>query len=139
MLRVLLLGLLLAVPGFASAQWLGPPNTTLCNKTVTFTNANASTQLVAPTARTKVLICGWVVTNTAGTGTVTFNTGTQTTNPCDTNTVALSPALSVGTTQLIDHQQYATQDSAVGAGVCVTPSVITISGILFYTTVPTPQ
>lgn len=139
MRKILLAVLLSLLPGLASAQWLGPPNTTLCNKTAQFTGVSAVTTLVAGTSRTKVLLCGWVVTNTAASGTVNFSTGTQTTTPCDTNTVALSPSLSVGTTQLIDHQQYATQDTAPGAGICVTPSATTISGMIFYTTVPTPQ
>lgn len=137
--RLLLLAALSLWPGYAPAQWIGPPNLTLCNKVATFSGVNAATSLVAAVPRTKVLVCGYQLTNTAGTGTVTFNTGTQTTNPCDTNTVTMTPAISVGTNAVVDHQQYASQDTAVGSGVCVTPSVVTITGILYYTTVSTSQ
>jgi hypothetical protein len=140
MLRRLLIVAALLWPGFAPAQIVGPPNTTLCNKVVTFTNASAATSLVAAASRTKVLVCGWAVTNTAASGTVTFNYGTQTTNPCDTATVALTPALSVAVgASLVDHQPYAREGSATGSGLCVTPSATTISGVVYYTTVETPQ
>jgi hypothetical protein len=140
MLRRLLIVAALLWPGFAPAQIVGPPNEVLCNKVVTFTNASAATSLVAAASRTKVLVCGWAVTNTAASGTVTFNYGTKTSTECDTATVALTPALSVAvTSSLIDHQPYAREGSATGSGLCVTPSATTISGVVYYTTVSTPQ
>lgn len=140
MLRVLLaLGLWLAGSGFASAQWIGPPNAVMCNKTATFSGVAVATSLVAPAANTTILVCGWDVTNSGAAATMTLNYGTQTTNPCDTNTVAVTPALSVSTNAVIDHQAYAVFSSAPGSGLCVTPSAATLTGIVYYTTVNTPK
>lgn len=138
MLRVLLaLGLWLAGSGFASAQWLGPPNAVMCNKTASFTGTGSVASLVAPTARTTVLVCGWDVTSTGAT-TFTFSSGTQTTNPCDTNTVAVTPALNVSTNAVVDHQGYATFSTAPGSGLCVNAGAAA-TGIVYYTTLYTPQ
>ena len=138
MLRVLLaLGLWLAGLGFASAQWIGPPNLTLCNKMVSFTGTGSIASLISSTPRTMVLICGWNVTAT-GASTFTFTFGTQTTTPCDTGAVAITPTLNVTTNANVDHQQYSSQSSPVGAGVCVNAGT-TVTGMLYYTTVSTSQ
>lgn len=138
MLRVLLaLGLWVLGSGFASAQYLGPPNAVICNKTVSFTGTGAAVSLVAPASRTTVLICGWDVTSTAA-STFAFTTGTQTTNPCDTNTVAITPTMNVSTNAVVDHQFYATFSSAPGSGLCVNAGT-QITGMIYYTTLYTPQ
>ena len=139
MLRVLVaLGLWLVGSGFASAQQIGPPNMIICNKSATFSGVTGSQSLVAPAARTSVLVCGWDITST-GAATFAISFGTQTTTPCDTNTVAITPAMNVSTNAVVDHQFYAANSSAVGSGLCINPSIAGVSGIVYYTTVSTPQ
>ena len=129
MLRVLLaLGLWLAGPRFASAQWIGPPNAVMCNKAAQFSGVSVATQIVPAASKTSIFVCGWELTNSAGSGTVALNFGTQTTTPCDTSTVNIVSAVNISTNAVVDHQQYATFSSAPGQALCATPSVNTKIG-----------
>lgn len=140
MLRVLLtLGLWLAGSGFASAQWIGPPNAVMCNKAANFTGLSVATQLIGAVPKTIIFVCGWELTNSAGGGTVGINFGTQTTTPCDTNSVVIAPAINISTNAVVDHQQYASFSSASGQALCVTPNAATITGIVYYTQVQNTQ
>jgi hypothetical protein len=59
--------------------------------------------------------------------------GTQTTNPCDTANGAFTPVLNVSNTApSTDHIDFAINQSATGSGLCLTPSVATIGGIVYY-------
>lgn len=132
---LLAFSLLLAATTFAAAQnYSGPANPILCNKTATFSGISAITQLVAPVANARIAICGWHVTNTSATSysfTLTF--GTQTTNPCDTSTFAFTPALSVtNAAPSSDHIDFAVVASNLSMGLCVTPSNVALTGLIYY-------
>jgi hypothetical protein len=120
----------------ALAQWLGPPNAVLCNQIATFSGVAVATQLVAPVTGKQVFFCGFQATNSSATTyNFTFSFGSGAT--CGTNTVTFTPAINVTTNSVTDHAQYGTTSSAVGSGLCVTPSNAAISGMVYYAVVPT--
>ena len=102
-----------------------------CTSVYTFSGINATTQVIAPATGKLINFCGWHVTNTAGAGTFSLTFGTGAT--CGTGTVNITPALNVtSSAPSADHEQSAFISSAQGAGLCVSPSVTTISGVLYY-------
>ena len=124
-------------PGLALAQWLGPPNTVLCNQIVNFSGGASTVQLLAPTTGKQIYVCGWSVTNSSNTQTyqvqLFFGTGAT----CGTGTINITPSMSINANAYNDHSQYAITSGAVGAGLCVTPSNAALSGNVYYTLVPT--
>ena len=126
-----LLGLSLwACPVWAQTTG-GPPNQIICNKIASFSGVSVATQMVAAATGQVIFVCGWHVTNTAGSGTFQFSTGTG--SACGTGTVNVTPALNVtSSAPSADHIDYATVSSGVSGAFCVTPSVTTISGLIFY-------
>src|SRR5215472_14662851 len=141
-MRRLLLALAFAFwagPALSQGAPIGPPNWFTCSGTAQVTGtANTSQQIVALATTPvgpggiapRIYICGWTFTNTAASGTVTMNYGTGT--ACATNTTALSPALSVGTTQLTIYTQVPSLQTAPGTALCVTTSVNTINGMVWF-------
>lgn len=127
-----LLGLLLGCLG-TQAQ-VGPPNQIQCNKTAIMApGPTVATQIVAPVTGQTVYVCGWHVTNTGATGTFSITTGTQTTTACDTGTVNITPTFNVtSTAPSSDHIDYSGISSKVSQGLCITPSVATIGGMVWY-------
>ena len=129
----LALGLsLLAGPALADS--VGPPNAILCNKIATFTGLAANTVLIPAVAGQTINFCGWHVTTSSVTS-VTFaiSMGTQTTNPCDTGTKTVTPALSIlNSAPSSDHIDYAVTSSNPSQALCITPSSTTESGVIYY-------
>jgi hypothetical protein len=141
MKRFLLALALWLAPSLALAQGapIGPTNWFTCNNTAQVTGtANTSQQIVALAttpvgpggAQPRIYVCGWTFTNTAATGTVSVNYGTGAN--CGTGTTAMSPALSVGSTQLAIYTQIPSLQTAPGNALCVTTSVNTINGLVWY-------
>lgn len=133
-LALLSLGALLWAGSALAQGQVGPPNMILCNKTVAFSGVNAVTKLVSGASTGKsVFICGWHVTNTAASGTFTMTYGTKTTNECDTANGTILPAMNVtSSAPSSDHIDYASTQAPVNTDLCVTPSAITLSGIIYY-------
>ena len=132
-----LLGLLWVGP--APAQGIvGPPPGVLCNQTATFSGVSVNTQLIPAVTGKVIFICGWHVTNTAASGTFQFTTGQGAV--CATNTITVTPALTVSSTApSADHVDYASWTAPltsttppVPSAVCVNPSVATISGLVYF-------
>lgn len=132
MKRLLLaLGLALSLCAGAQAQLgaIGPPPPPTCNKVVSVTGTAALAQVIAGVSGQIVAICGWSFTNTAASGTFLIATGTGAN--CGTNTVNLTPALSVGATAVTDHSAAASQNVVAGNAICVNATA-TITGLLYY-------
>ena len=135
MRKLLLATLILLWPGFSWAQGIiGPVNQVLCNKVATFSGVAVATQLVAPVTGARVFICGWHVTNSSTTSyTFSINYGTQTTNPCDTGTVNMTPALSVlNSAPSADHIDYAVMQTTPSQQLCITPNNAALSGLVYF-------
>lgn len=135
MRKLILAVLVLFWPSLAWAQGIvGPINQILCNKIATFNGVSAVTSLVSAVSGQTVYVCGWHVTNSSATAaTFVFTSGTLTTNPCDTGTKTLTPALSVlNTSPSADHIDYAVMSSGVSQAFCVTPSATTLTGLIYY-------
>jgi hypothetical protein len=134
----ILLGLLGSLWACTAQAQMGPPNPTLCNQTATFSGVATNTQLVAAVTGKIIYVCGWHITNSAASGTFLFTTGQGVL--CATNTVNVTPALTVtSTAPSSDHIEFAawsapltSTNPPVPSAVCVTPSVTTISGVLYY-------
>jgi|SRR5579871_3807262 len=118
-----------AVPTFAQ---VGPPNQIVCNKVATLAVGPSSiTQLVAAVSGQTIYVCGWHMTNTGAAGTFSFQTGTG--SNCGTGTATVIPATNVtSSAPSADHIDWAAWSSPIGAALCVTPSVATISTVVFY-------
>jgi len=113
---------------------LGPPNQVLCNQTATFTGTGAAATVITGVAGKTIFFCGWHVTNTAATGTFAISAGTTAT--CGSNTVAVTPTLSVtSTAPSSDHIEFAYFSAAAGANVCVNATVTTVTGVLYFSQV----
>lgn len=138
MIRALALVCALLFPGLALAQSpIGPPNQILCAGAKTFSGVSAATSLVSAVTNNWVFICGWHVTNTAASGTFQFEYGTQTTNPCDTGTTAVTPVFNVtSSAPSADHVDYAQIAVPRGNQLCVVPSVTTIAGMVWFYQAP---
>lgn len=79
----------------AAAQ--GTTTQRTCGKSVIYDNStDGATRLVAGTG-TAIFICGYSITSSVGGVNVGLIYGTQTTNPCDTGTVKITPAYPIGT------------------------------------------
>ncbi len=113
---------------------VGPTNAIVCNKTATFTGLSANTVLVAAVTNLRVVMCGWHVTNSSATAyTFAITYGTQTTNPCDTGTITVTPALSVTqSAPSADHVDFAGTGSNLSQALCISPSNAAVSGLVFY-------
>jgi len=118
----------------ASAQptIIGPAQTAICNKIATLAAGPVvTTQIIAAVTGQSIFLCGWHVTNTGATGTFAIQTGTG--SNCGTNTVTLIPAVNVtSTAPSADHIEYATAQIGPSLALCVTPSVATISFVIWY-------
>lgn len=122
-------GLALCAQAQAQVGAIGPPPPPSCNKVAQVTGTAALAQVVAGVTGQIVALCGWSFTNTAASGTFLLATGTG--SNCGTNTVNLTPALSVGATAVTDHSQLASQNVVAGNAICVNATA-TITGLLYY-------
>jgi hypothetical protein len=135
-MRKLLLALALSalIPSAqAQGPMVGPGALLVCTKIAFMAVGPTSiTQLVAPVPGQAVSVCGWHITNTGATGTFAFQIGTG--SNCGTGTVTIVPAMNVtSTAPSVDHIEYATSTLPISQGLCVTPSVATISVVVYYT------
>jgi hypothetical protein len=141
MKRLLLaLGLLaLALIPKADAQGpiVGPGQYVLCTGAATLAVGPTTITQIIPSSGTNagtgksIFICGWHITNTGASGTFTISMGTGTN--CGTGTVVLVPATNVtNTAPSADHIDYASLQAPVNQNICVTPSVGTISFVIYY-------
>jgi len=123
--------------GEAEAQptALGPANAILCNQAAGLAAGPTTiTQVLAAITGQRVNICGWSVTNSGAAGTFSLSYGTG--SNCGTGTVALIPALSVGTTAVTDHSGSAVLSTPLSQALCITPSVATISAVIWVSQSP---
>lgn len=110
---------------------VGNPNLVQCNRTQPFTGTGAAAVVVAGTLNKTTFICGWHITNTAATGTFAITAGTGTN--CGTNTVSVTPAMSItSTAPSTDHIEYAGTSAGLSADLCVSATVTTVTGIIWY-------
>ena len=128
------LGLALSLSAGASAQptIIGPSNAILCNKLATLAvGPVVITQIAAAVAGQVITICGWHITNTAATGTFALAYGTG--SNCGTGTNTFVPAQNVtSTAPATDHIDYDIYSLPVATALCITPSVATIAGVVYY-------
>lgn len=123
------LGLVCAAP---ADNTVGPTNQVICNKTAQL-NAGPTTrtEMVPLVAGQTIFICGWHVTNSAAAGTFSFSSGTGT--ACATGAALLLPVSNVtNTAPSADHISIATMVTPLSSAFCITPSVATISAIVYY-------
>lgn len=111
---------------------VGPSNRIFCNKIAILTaGPSAITQIIPAVAGQNINVCGWSVTNTGATGTFSLQTGTG--SNCGTNTVTFIPSLNItNTAPSTDHVSDAWFSSPQSSALCVTPSVATISVVVYY-------
>ena len=114
------------------AQGVGPTNQIVCNKVATLTAGPVViTQVIAAVAGQSVNLCGWHVTNTGATGNFSLSYGTG--SNCGTGTTVVIPAMNVtSTAPSADHAQLAYFTTPAANALCITPSVATISAVIFY-------
>lgn len=130
-LGALLLGCLpLVAQGISPAQMFG------CNKAATF-GAGASTVLLVSSSGStaQIYVCGFTLTS-AAVATAQLEYGTQATNPCDTGTTAVTPALNVAPTGPVpDHQSFYAGLAPIpnGKQLCVLIGTAAVAGIVYYT------
>jgi hypothetical protein len=138
---LLALALAFSAPvGFASVasaqgSLVGAGNGIICTSMATLAVGSSSlTQIVAldPTGMgRRIVVCGWHITNTGATGTFSFTQGTGT-NCASNATLLIPPANVTSTAPSADHIDFATWQTAPGYALCITPSVATISAIVWY-------
>lgn len=124
-------GLACAAPAMAE-NTVGPSNQVLCNKiAVLAAGPTTSTQLVAAVSGQSVFVCGWHVTNTGAAGNFILTNGTG--SNCGTGTATLIPATNVtNTAPSADHISIAAWQVPQSNALCITPSVATISAVIYY-------
>lgn len=132
------LGLIASVsPQSAKAQGVSPNQMFGCNQSAKYdASTNGATRLVQGNATQGIYVCGWNIMP-AGTVSVQFVYGTQTTNPCDTGQTPITPAFQL-TAQIpeVDHLPVYTGITPVPAGkdVClVTNAGVAVQSILYFT------
>jgi|SRR5882724_84424 len=130
----LVLLLLLLWPCAAIAQYVGTLTQIQCNKIAIVEAGTAGVQIAVPAvAGQTISICGWNITNSGTNGTMAITFGTQTTTPCDTGIKKLSPAFTVSSNSPNATQtQYATQSSSTGQALCINPSAVTFTTLVWY-------
>jgi len=139
MKRLFLALALAALCGPASAQGpiVGPGQYVLCTgAAILAAGPTTITQIIPPSGTNagsgkSIFICGWHITNTGATGTFSISMGTG--SNCGTGTVVVVPATNVSNTApSADHIDYASLQTTAGQNLCVTPSVATISFVVYY-------
>lgn len=122
----------LASAALAQGSIVGPGQQVLCPSVATLAAGPTTiTQMVAAVTGKTIYICGWHVTNTGATGTFSFQSGTG--SNCGTGTATVVPAANVtSTAPSADHIDYASITFPLSAALCITPSVATISAIVYY-------
>lgn len=121
----------------AQAQGVSPNQMFGCNQSAKYdANTNGATRMVVGNAAKGIYVCGWNVMP-AGTVSVQFVYGTQTTNPCDTGQTPITPAFQL-TAQVpeIDHLPVYTGVTPVPVGkdVCIlTNGAVAVQAILYFT------
>jgi hypothetical protein len=138
LLRWLLIGLALTFVSPALSQGVSPAQMFGCNKAATFSGSTGTTQLLASSSGSvaQIYVCGFDFTASAA-STATLEYGTQVTNPCDTGTTTVTPALNVSATvPTVDHQPFYAGITPVpnGKQLCVAiGGTGPASGIVYYT------
>lgn len=129
---VLLALLLCPFPDVRAENAVGPTNIIYCNKIATLAVGPATiTQIAAGVAGQNISVCGWSVTNTGATGTFSLSYGTG--SNCGTGTNTFIPALNItSTAPATDRQASAFFTLPVANALCITPSVATISAVVYY-------
>ena len=138
LLRVLTLALGLLLPSsalFAQGTVVGPGQLVICSKTPAFVAAGPTsiTTIIPAVAGQSIFVCGWHITNTGAAGTFSFQVSTSAGANCGGAPVPGIPAVNVtSTAPSADHIEYASMQVPVGQSLCVTPSVATISFVVWY-------
>lgn len=129
------IALLIALCGVAPSQRVeaqptvvGPGNAILCNKVIAFTGSAALAQILAGVSGQVVNICGFLVTNTAASGTFNLEYGTG--SNCGTGTTSITGTLSVGATAVTAQPTFSTFTVPAGNALCQN-STATITGIVW--------
>jgi hypothetical protein len=137
MLRSLRLFALLGLLCFSSfGAWaentVGPTSQIICNKTAQLpVGPVVLTQMIAAVPGQVIFVCGWHTTNTAAAGTFSFSYGTGAN--CAVGTQPVIPPTNVSSSApSADHISLATIQIPVANAFCITPSVATISSIVYF-------
>ena len=134
MRRLLYALLVVLTSASASAQptIIGPAQTAICNQ-VQFMAVGPTTitTIVAGKTGQSIFVCGWHVTNTGATGVFSIQIGAGAN--CGGTPVTIVPAVNVtSTAPSADHIEYAWTQVPVGQSICITPSVATISAVMWF-------
>lgn len=128
-LALALLFLFLA-PARAQPTTIGPGNAILCNQaTLVNLGVTGVTQILAAATGQRIVICGWQITNSAGTGTFQLSYGTG--SNCVTGNTVVTPVISISTNAVTDHTGFAIISTPLSQALCANPSVVTISAIIW--------
>jgi hypothetical protein len=131
-LYALLVVLMSASPAWAQPTIIGPAQTAICNQVQFMAVGPTSITTVIPgIAGKSIFICGWHITNTGATGTFSISLGAGAN--CGGTPTTLIPAVNVtSTAPSADHIEYAWGQVPAGQSVCITPSVATISAVMWF-------
>jgi hypothetical protein len=142
-MKRLLLTLALALwagPALSQGAPIGPPNWFTCASTAQITGTAGTTAQIVALATSpvgpggvqpRIYVCGWTFTYTAASGTIQLSYGTG--SNCGTGNTVLTPPLSVGATQVSIYTNVPSVQTAPGNALCVNTSVVTITGLLWFT------
>jgi hypothetical protein len=119
-------------PALAQPTIIGPAQTAICNQAKFMgVGPTTITTVVPGVAGQSIFICGWHVTNTGATGTFSISIGAGAN--CGGSPVQIVPAVNVtSTAPSADHIEYAWGQVPAGQSLCITPSVGTISAVVWF-------
>jgi hypothetical protein len=127
-----LLVVLFATPAKAQPTIIGPAQTAICNQVQFMAVGPTTITTVVPgVAGKSIFVCGWHITNTGTTGTFSISVGSGAN--CGGSPTTIIPAVNVtSTAPSADHIEYAWTQVPAGQSVCITPSVATISAVMWF-------
>lgn len=112
-----------------------PAPTIACDKTVAVTAAAGAnmTKVITLSASKPTFVCGFILSST-GAGLVQIKSGTNTTNPCDTTTVAITGNMTTATGGPLAFGSGLSTIFRVAAGldVCILATTGSIAGFMVY-------
>ena len=119
-------------PALAQPTIIGPAQTAICNQ-VKFMAVGPTTitTIIPGVTGQSIFVCGWHVTNTGATGVFSIQIGAGAN--CGGSPVTVIPAVNVtSTAPSADHIEYAWTQVPAGQSICITPSVATISAVMWF-------
>jgi len=116
----------------ARAQ-IGPGNQVMCNQLVFQAASTAALATIfAGTAGKTTFVCGWHVTNSAGTVS-TFQLSSGTGTNCATTNTNITPAFNVtSAAPSTDHVEFATLSLTPGNNLCIISSSVTLQPAIWF-------